>query len=172
VTNLDFAPTILELAGAAAPADAFDGRSFRAALQGRSEPIHETIFFELGFTRGVRKGDWKYLALRYPPQPERFALANNPPHLKNVALPPGQPAFGHIGGNNNEMAALRTQPAYFDRDQLYSLADDPREQRNLAGDARHAAKFAELKRELQQHLARLPGGFGELKPARGAGADR
>ena len=163
VTNLDFAPTILELVGAAAPRGAFDGRSFRAALEGRAEPIHESIYFELGFTRGVLKGDWKYIALRYPPQPERFALVNNPPHLRDVRLPPGQPAFGHIGGNNNEMAALRTQPAYFEGDQLYSLQDDPREQRNLAGDPRHAALLAELQRELQRHLAPLPGGFAELK---------
>lgn len=159
VTNLDFAPTILDLAGVPAPAKHFDGRSFRPALEGRVEPIHDAIFFELGFTRGVRKGDWKYIALRYPPQPERFALLNNPPHLKGIVLPPGQPAFGHIGGNNNEAAALRTQPAYFDRDQLYNLKDDPREQRNVAGDPALAAKLAELKQELRRHLARLPGGF-------------
>jgi arylsulfatase A-like enzyme len=165
VTNLDFAPTILDLAGVPAPADHFDGRSFRAVLEGRGELLHESLFFELGFTRGVRVGDWKYVALRYPSAPERFALVNHPPHLKDVVLPPGQPAFGHIGGNNNEAAALRTQPAYFDRDQLYDLAADPREQRNLAGDSRHAAKLAELQRALQRHLARLPGGFGELKPA-------
>jgi arylsulfatase A-like enzyme len=164
VTNLDFAPTMLELAGAPVPRDWFDGRSFRAALEGSTAPLHDVVCFELGFTRGVRKGDWKYVALRYPAQPERFALANNPPHLKGVSLPPGQPAFGHIGGNNNEMAALRTQPAYFERDQLYSLGDDPREQRNLAADPRHAATLAEMKQELQRHLARLPGGFGELKP--------
>lgn len=87
------------------------------------------------------------------------------PHLRNVTLPPGQPAFGRIGGNNNELAALRTQPAYFDRDQLYDLAGDPREQRNLAADPRQAGRLAELKGELQRHLARLPGGFGEFKPA-------
>ncbi len=165
VTNLDFAPTILDLAGVAAPPGHFDGRSFRAALEGDSAPLHESVYFELGFTRGVRVGDWKYLALRYPPQPERFALVVAPPHLKNVTLPPGQPAFGHIGGNNNELAALRTQPAYFDRDQLYDLAADPREQRNLAADPRHAGKLAELQGELRRHLSRLPGGFGELKPA-------
>ncbi len=165
VTNLDFAPTILELAGAPVPPDWFDGRSFRAALEGRNNPIHETVFFELGFTRGVRQGDWKYIALRYPPEPERFALVNNPPHLKGFTLPPGQPAFGHIGGNNNELAALRTQPAYFDRDQLYSLRDDPHEQHNLAAEPQHAATLAAMKRELQRALARLPGGFGELKPA-------
>lgn len=165
VTNLDFAPTILDLAGVAPPPGHFDGRSFRPALDGDPAPLHPALYFELGFTRGVRVGDWKYLALRYPPEPERFALVVDPPHLRNVTRPAGQPAFGHIGGNNNEMAALRTQPAYFDRDQLYDLAADPREQRNLAADPRHAARLAEMKRELQRHLARLPGGFGELKSA-------
>jgi len=164
VTNLDFAPTILDFAGIPAPTDLFDGRSFRAALEGRAGMLHDTLFFELGFTRGVLVGDWKYLALRYPPQAEQFALVVNPPHLREVKRPAGQPAFGHIGGNNNEMAALRTQPAYFDRDQLYDLATDGREQRNLAADPRHAPKLAEMKRELQRHLARLPGRFGELKP--------
>lgn len=163
ITNLDFAPTILDLAGIPAPAGLFDGRSFRPALQGDTAALHDSIYFELGFTRGVRKGDWKYIALRYPPEPERFALTLNPPHLSKVKLPPGQPSFGHIGGNNNEAAALRTQPAYFKRDQLYSLKDDPREQRNLAADPAHAATLAEMKHELQRHLALLPGGFGELK---------
>ncbi|MBM3855246.1 MAG: hypothetical protein FJ399_19180, partial [Verrucomicrobia bacterium] len=39
VTNLDFAPTMLDLAGGPAPAELFDGRSFRAALEGRADPI-------------------------------------------------------------------------------------------------------------------------------------
>jgi arylsulfatase A-like enzyme len=165
VTNLDFAPTILDLAGVVAPPGHFDGRSFRPALEGRTDPLHESVYFELGFTRGVRVGDWKYLALRYPPQPERFALVVDPPHLQGFQRPAGQPAFGHIGGNNNELAALRTQPAYFERDQLYDLASDPREQRNLAADPRQAAILAELQRTLQRHLSRLPGGFGEFKLA-------
>lgn len=94
----------------------------------------------------------------------RFALVVAPPHLRNVTLPPGQPAFGQIGGNNNELAALRTQPACFDRDQLYDLAGDPGGQRTLAADPRQAGKLAELKGELRRHLARLPGGCGEFKP--------
>ncbi len=166
VTNLDFAPTILDLAGGSAPPDTFDGRSFRAALDGDTEAIHESLYFELGFTRGVLQGDWKYIALRYPPDAERFALSKDRKHMAGVPVPPGNPGFGHIAGNNNESNALRTQPAYFDRDQLYDLKTDPREQRNLAGDPQHAAVLAELKRELERHLARLPGGFAELKPSR------
>lgn len=166
VTNLDFAPTLLDFAGVRLPEGAFDGRSFRPILEGRSSQLHEAIYFELGFTRGVLRDNWKYIALRYPPEPERFALLVNPPHLKGRALPQGQPAFGHIGGNNNELAAIKSQPAYFDRDQLYDLATDPKEQRNLAADPAHAATLAAMKRELQKHLERLPGGFGELKPAR------
>jgi choline-sulfatase len=38
--------------------------------------------------------------------------------------------------------------------QLYDLADDPEEQRNLAGDAEHAGRVEELTRALADHLVR------------------
>jgi hypothetical protein len=46
--------------------------------------------------------------------------------MRGRSVPPGNPPFGHLGGNNNEGKALRTQPAYFDADQLYDLSNDPR----------------------------------------------
>ena len=173
VTNLDFAPTLLDLAGAELPKDWFDGRSFRAVLEGKANRVHESLFFELGFTRGVLKDHWKYIALRYPPNPETIVDLRRPERGKGTKRPdPASPAdlkprplFGHIGGNNNEDRPKRTYPAYWDADQLYDLAADPKEQRNLAKDPAHAMKLEELKRELRRHLETLPGGFAELKPA-------
>ena len=77
--------------------------------------------------------------------------------------------FSHIsivpGGGDAEHGSMGKYPAYYDEDQLYNLADDPGEQRNLAADPAHAEKLAELKGELRAYLAQLPGGFGDLKPS-------
>ena len=172
VTNLDFAPTLLDFAGGAAPAGAFDGTSFRPALEGGAWTNPPAIFFELGFTRGVRAGDWKYIALRYPPKPETLIDLRKPeeygPITKIIQAKAGAtpPPFGHIGGNNNEFKTLKSQPAYFDADQLYDLAADPGEMVNLAGKPEYAARLAEMKTLLKAHLERMPGGFAELKPAK------
>lgn len=173
ITNLDFAPTILDLVSVTQPKDLFDGRSFRPVLEAKASRIHDALFFELGFTRGVLKDNWKYIALRYPPNPETVVDLRKPEGAKGTKRPdPASPAtldprppFGHIGGNNNEDRPKKTYPAYWDADQLYDLSADPKEQRNLAKDPAHAAKLEELKRELRRHLGHLPGGFAELKPS-------
>ena len=75
--------------------------------------------------------------------------------------------FSHIsvvpGGGDAEHGSMGKYPGYYEEDQLYNLAADPREQRNLAADPAYADKLAEMKRELRKYLAKLPGGFGELK---------
>ena len=171
VTNLDFAPTILDLVGASAPQNLFDGRSFRPVLEGKTNQLHDSLFFELGFTRGVLKDNWKYVALRYPPEPHKVVDLRKPQEGKGTNRPdPASPAelsprppFGHIGGNNNETRPKKIYPAYWDPDQLYDLSKDPTEQSNLARDPAHAAKTDEMKRELKKHLQKLPGGFAEFK---------
>ncbi|MDA3822342.1 MAG: sulfatase-like hydrolase/transferase, partial [Bacteroidales bacterium] len=66
VSNVDFAPTILELAGVKVESSAFDGRSFKAALDGEKMDEPGTQYYELGYARAVRKGNYKYIAVRYP----------------------------------------------------------------------------------------------------------
>jgi arylsulfatase A-like enzyme len=165
VSNIDFAPTICQLAGAIVPSGTFDGVSFLPVLEATRTSVHADLYFELGFTRGVRFDRWKYLALRYPPDAARFALKPQPAHMVGVKVPPGNPGFGHIGGNDNETAAMKTHPAYFDPDQLYDLRTDPDEQRNLANDPQYATKLDEMKQRLNVYLQSLPGGFAELKPS-------
>lgn len=158
VSNLDFAPTLLDFAGGHAPTGAFDGTSLRPLLEGRTNRIHDALFFELGFTRGVLRDGWKYLAFRQPAGAVKLL-----DHRK-----PGQEGapYGHIAGNDNERKAIRQYPAYFAPDQLYDLRRDPGEQKNLADDPAAAGKLRELRARLREHLAGLPGGFAELKPAR------
>jgi arylsulfatase A-like enzyme len=178
VSNTDFAPTILDLAGAAQPEDLFDGASFRLALEGRTDPIHESLYFEMGYTRAVIKGKWKFLALRYPKRAQQLSLeeraevlkkfnAKQREHTKRVITTDPAAPFSHIslipGGGGAEAASTGKYPGYYDPDQLYDLSQDPRERRNLARDPEYAGVLKDMKRELQRHLDGLPGGFAELK---------
>ncbi len=178
ISNIDFAPTILDFAQVRPPANYFDGVSFRSVLEGRNDPIHDSLFFEMGFTRAVVKGKWKYLALRYPERAERMSAkeraeilekfnANQREHTKRINTLDPQTPFSHIalipGGGGAEAASTGKYPGYYDADQLYDLSRDPKEQTNLARDAEHAEVLSEMKQELKQYLDRLPGGFAELK---------
>jgi len=173
VSNIDFAPTMLELAGAEPPDD-MDGRSFLPVLAGRAEKIRDSLFFEMGYTRGVLKDGFKYIALRYPPsianltREERQAnldhMNNNlrdrrrPIHNEDPMAP-----FGHLmpvpGGHDAEQGAVKAYPHYYDPDQLYDLSTDPNEQTNLWGRPEYAERQAQLKQLLQSYLVTLPGRF-------------
>jgi arylsulfatase A-like enzyme len=172
VTNLDFAPTILEWAGCTAPDGRLDGKSFVPVLEGRTKLLHDSLFFELGFTRAVIQGHWKYLALRYPPSPEtvidhrpmRRGRGSNEPDPDSPAHLVPRPPFGHVGGNPAEDWNKRYHPAYWDADQLYDLSSDPNETVNLAKSPKHAERLAAMKKLLTEKLAQVPGGFGEFEP--------
>jgi len=63
IQNIDFAPTILELAGVPAPPEAaMDGRSFVPLLQGKKVPWRKEIFYEY------------YWEWNFPATPTMFAL--------------------------------------------------------------------------------------------------
>jgi arylsulfatase A-like enzyme len=151
VSNIDFAPTIMELCGVPEnERHAMDGKSFVSILQGSEEEIHDYLFFELGATRAVLKDDWKYLAFRLPP-----SLPPNPP----------QP-YTHLadrpGGRGSEGPAMRFYPNYYDRDQLYNIGADPFERRNLYQDAHQEDRVQTMRRLLREAVANVPGTFAEF----------
>lgn len=177
VSNVDFGPTILDLAGATYDPAQFDGQSFLPYLNGETQPPGRVLYHELGYARAITKDGWKYLAVRYPE-----SLANMSPeerkkvleewnaerkrkHLRIVTEDPTQP-FSHLtpipGGGDAERSSTGAYPGYFDPDQLYNLADDPDEQKNLAGNPEYADKLAEMKAELEKMVESLPGHFGEF----------
>ncbi len=178
VSNVDFAPTLLDLAGVKYDAKEFDGKSFAPILLGETAP-ERSFYFELGFVRGVLKGDWKYIALRYPKsaremtraQREAALTAFNAEQVKKgrpiYTQDPMQP-FSHVmlvpGGGDAEHGSMNAYPAFYAPDQLYNLADDPNEQKNLAAHPVYQGKLKAMQEELKKHLAALPGSFGELKP--------
>ncbi len=171
---VDFAPTILDMAGVADHATSFDGESFLPYLNGQSQDPGRALYFELGYARGLRIGDWKYLAIRYPEHAANMSLEERRStleaynadrrfrHMDIVTEDPTEP-FSHFsavpGGTLTEARSTGAYPAYYDADQLYNLAADPAEHHNLADDPDHAEKLAFMRTELQRRLDDLPGGF-------------
>ena len=158
--------------------DEFDGQSFRPVLDGKKDHIHESLFFEMGYSRAVLKHGFKYLALRYPQHASQMPYEKRASILKEFnarqqererpiyTRDPNTP-FSHIslipGGGDAEGVSTGKKAGYYDPDQLYALHKDGNEQVNLANNPEHAAKLKELKAELSTYLNSLPGGFAELK---------
>ena len=173
VSNIDFVPTLMELAGAGPQADV-DGVSFLPVLEGRAEKVRDALFFEMGYTRGVMKDGLKYIALRYPAsiaglsREERQA---NLDHMNGNLRERGRPVhnedpmapFGHLmpvpGGHDAEQGAVGAYPHYYDADQLYDLTSDPNEQVNVFDDPAYREKREELQTLLESYLLTLPGRF-------------
>jgi len=151
VSNIDFAPTIMELCGVPErDRHAVDGRSFVPVLRDSDNEIHDYLFFELGATRAVMKDGWKYLAFRLPD-----SLPKNPP----------QP-YTHLadrpGGRGSERPAIRFYPNYYDRDQLYNIREDPLERGNLYDDEEQKERVQEMRNLMREAVSRVPGTFVEF----------
>lgn len=174
ISNVDFAPTILDLAGIDFQRDAFDGRSFVEVLNETKSAPRKSLYFELGYGRAVIMGDYKYYAIRYPEYARSWSAEkraevldryNDGRRFRNMQIVNMDPArpFSHLmtipGGGQAENKSYGVKPGYFDRDQLYNLKDDPGEQVNLANDPEYAGKLEEMKVELKKYLDELPGKF-------------
>ena len=174
VSNVDFAPTILEFAGAKNMDDKFDGSSFKAVLDGKDFQSRESLYCELGYARAVIKGDYKYYAVRYPdyaknwtPKQRDSVLIkyNQGRESRNMVVVNRDPQkpFSHLevvpGGGAAENNSYGKLPGYFDADQLYNLKDDPHELINLANNPDNFEILTEMKKELQKYLDDLPGKF-------------
>lgn len=173
VSNIDFVPTILEMADAAEPENV-DGISFLPVLLGEKKSVRDSIYFEMGFTRGVLKDGVKYIALRYPQaianmtRKERQAKLDEmndnlrergrPVHTEDPMAP-----FGHLmpipGGHDAEQGAVKSYPHYYESDQLYDIRIDPKERINLVNDPAYLEHSVQLKRLLQGYLEDMPGEF-------------
>ncbi len=143
VSLVDLLPTLLDAAQVGRPKAHLDGRSLLPLLT-RGAPIERnTLYFEAGNLRAVLKGDYKYIAFRYPPDAER--------RMREAEV---DVALDHMNGINQSHAsiALHYHPGYFDPDQLYHLADDPYEQHNLAADPEYQGKLHEMREELRDVL--------------------
>ncbi len=148
VQNIDLTPTLLELAGVRPPSDLqCDGQSIAPLIRGDDNALHEDLFFELGFARGIVTTRWKYIAIRYDEETQTqiergktFAGWNGvtqelPFLIRN----------SHLGFH-----AAKYNSHYFESDQLYDLTNDPREERNVADE--YPEQLAEMQSKLRRYL--------------------
>lgn len=153
ISSIDFAPTMLELAGIVPPADAaMDGRSYRAVLQGSDAPIQDAIFAELGSARTVKTKKWKYIAVRYT-QSDEDQIARGEKFPGFNGTPPTDRPYYSWNANLGYHAA-RHNPRYFEADQLYDLEADPKEERNVI--AQHPEVAAQMRERLATWLRTFP----------------
>jgi arylsulfatase A-like enzyme len=155
VQNIDFVPTIFDLAGVQPPAALrLDGVSLTLLWAPPQTKWRDALFLEIGHTRAVCTERWKYIALRYPPQLQE--------KIADKTL--GRPAYHMDVSLNLQEAALKRHPGYWDADQLYDLRADPGERVNVVKDPKNAQVVAELQARLKDCLAGFERPFGEFVP--------
>lgn len=184
VANTDFAPTIFDACGVQPPAGmVLDGRSFLPVVENHSAPWRDGLMLENGHTRAVVTGQWKYVALRYPPEVQaKIAEVERTgvyPRINQKAetffnrfkktLTPEQWKFArnswrwHTPGNNY-MKSIDDFPFQFDVDQLFKVshASLPQDSENVAAMPENAAVLADMQARLKQLMIPLKQSFGEF----------
>ncbi|MGZ8833901.1 MAG: sulfatase family protein [Thermoanaerobaculia bacterium] len=95
LTNVDIAPTLLEIAGVPIPSS-MQGRSFLRTLQGQAEPSRDAFYYEFfeypdydhcaRKHRGLRTAKWKLIEYwEQPVEYELYDLEKDPDETKNLA---------------------------------------------------------------------------------------
>ncbi|MEH6550582.1 MAG: sulfatase-like hydrolase/transferase [Pseudomonadales bacterium] len=176
VANIDFAPTIYELAGVPAKAKpVVDGESFVSLLNETKSDWRSELVMEIGMTRAIISDGWKYLAFNVPEGKANMAMdrraklagsQSKKPNQNNKATDPWMHMGDTPGGRGLEGLVLKSygEENYFQPEQLYHYAVDPRERNNLITDPQYADRRADLRRRLANELQDFPGNFGDLKP--------
>lgn len=149
VSWVDLAPTLLDVAGASTAAGQFDGRSFRAGLDGTPLPNYDAVYashtsHEVTMyypMRAIRTTRYKLIHNLASGIPFPFALDL----FQSPTWISAQKAGGNVYGRR-PIAHFMRRPAF----ELYDLNTDPDEVVNLADDPRHRALREEL-------IARLRG---------------
>jgi N-sulfoglucosamine sulfohydrolase len=141
VSTVDVLPTILEAIGRPVP-DRVQGRSFLPLLAaGAADRHRDAVFAEMTHhvddlpTRAVRTGRWKYIR-----------------NYSDAAVGLDQLASAEWA---QRLCELPDQPWKRPRvpEELYDLAVDPNEQRNLVGDPAARSVLEALRRRLDAHMA-------------------
>ncbi|AHV96357.1 sulfatase family protein [Paenibacillus sabinae] len=136
--NIDLMPTLLEFAGAAPPKD-IDGFSFYSLLENADGPSTRDHFFaELTWhddyhpMRGVRTDRYKYIR-NFEDGPAVYL-----------------PLDIHLSPSGHEVREQYYKPNV--PEELYDLANDPLEERNLAGDPAYQDILLELRGKVEDWM--------------------
>lgn len=173
VSWTDIAPTILDWTGVAPPAYPLSGRSLLPIVGTRGDPARDAIF---------ASHDFHEINQYYPMRAIRTRTHS---YILNLAHPLDYPVAGDVAGSPSWRAIAadpairlgqRTQAAYLKRpaEELYDLARDPGELRNVAADPAYAPVKAALAERLRAMRAATkdPWLAGQTDPYAHVGAGR
>ena len=135
INNVDFAPTLLNIAGVETP-DYMQGRSFLPILEGQSEPD--------GWPQASYYRYWMHMA--HHDNPAHFGLRTKDHKLI------------HFYGLPLDAAGAKPEPTE-PHWEFYDLKSDPNEMNNLIDDPSQAATVKRLKRELTELQATVGDSF-------------
>ncbi len=140
----DLLPTCLSLAGQKTDGtDYMDGKDISTLFTHKNRTIHKSVFSEIGYARCVTTKKYKYIAVRYPEDVQR--------RIDTGLSEKDKENIGYIV--NQSLTKLgKTNPNYFDNDQLYDLEADPQEMKNLAKDPAYRKVLSKMKAELKSYL--------------------
>jgi len=164
VQTIDIAPTLLRQAGIPIP-ESYQGRDLSALLSGRESAVREYLFTEnlwstqFGNPRceSVQNGAWKYI--RYYKN-ENFPASKKIATAKEMGIPLNAMLYKV---HDPDMAVYRSyvegplagEPAVYE--ELYHLAEDPQEARNLAKDPALAARLTTMRTAWKQAIVMARG---------------
>ncbi len=138
VSNVDCLPTILDLAGVPVPT-AVQGRTLAPLLDGRSYTAHDRIFGELTYhayydpCRSIRTATHK-LIVNFSSAPAFMDPSQSWRPRSDTVVPANH--------------AIGSHPPF----ELYDLATDPWERKDLAREARQAKVLEDLRTKLYSHM--------------------
>ena len=157
VQNIDLVPTFFDLGKAEKPESyPIDGQSLTPLFRnGRAENWRDHLYLEIGTARATVTKDWSYIAVRYTQDQIASIKKASPQNLPKAMSYIGRLGIGVRGAD---------RPGFFDEDQLYHLASDPKERNNLAYNKKHAARFSDMRALMAQDLKVVGRPFGEFIP--------
>jgi arylsulfatase A-like enzyme len=151
VSVVDIAPTILDLAGLTPPAGC-PGKSFRGLLSDPRAEIRPYVLAEhngddyAAFQRGLRSSRFAYIRNELP----QFAATPAAEIVRSASFQAMRRLRDAGKLSPPQMACFVKSNA---AEELYELASDPQQLKNLAGDPQHARVLDEMRRALAQWRA-------------------
>jgi N-sulfoglucosamine sulfohydrolase len=159
VSWVDLLPTFIEAAGGAPPASGFgaeqiDGRSFLGVLNGKAEAHREQVFaahnrdqnMNVYPIRSVRTENWKYIKNLLP----------NARHTTHIDKQPARheywPTWIEKAKADSRASDLVMRYHTRPEEELYDLAADLFEERNLAAMPEHADRLGRMRKDLRDWM--------------------